>query len=280
MSFKVSFLDGQVCGVDDFNALLGDIVQEGVVTDDFDATSAYQMSKLNVVYGNGKISQGVAASETSLSCTMGTGGVYVAPGLGIFGSGAKIKVTESEFVECDDVDNVYVYAYHDKVNNMAGVKSSGEGFPAEVDGELYVLKLCSVVGGVFTDERGYAKANVKACDTFNATKKMEMVTPGRGFDEQEIVLEVGGDQINFLVIKAKTGSHDMWIVEEPEYGVFEIYKGGRGTPVTTIWFSDYVGFTGFRRGENGELLVTHIHASGGAVCKYTLYASVCEEVSE
>lgn len=280
MSFKVSFLDNQVCGVDDFNAIVGDIMTGGVVSSDFSGTSAYQMSKMNVVLGNGRISQGVSASETSLACSISTGGVYVAPGLGIFGSGAKIKVTESEFVACDDVENVYVYAYHDKVNNMAGVKSSGEGFPAEVDGELYVLKLCSVVGGVFTDERGYAKANVKACDTFNATKKMEMVTPGRDFDKQEIVLEVGGDQINFLVIKAKTNSYNVWIVEEPEYGVFEIYQGGHGTPVTTIWLSTYVGFTDFRRGENGELLVTHRHASGGSVCAYTLYASVCKEVSE
>lgn len=291
MSYKVSFLDNQVCGVDDFNAILGDIAQEGVVTNDFDKTSIYQMSKMNVVTQK-VISQGVSERETSLACSVGMkdedNGIYVAPGIGIFGSGARIKVESSEFVSFGGNENGYVYAYHDMKNNMAGFMSSSEGFPAEVEGEFYILKLCSVVGGVFADKREYAKANIKVCDTVNAVKKMLLSIPNEDYSGQKITILSASDKtkLNFLFFVTSEG---IYFVEETSYGEFRIIDHGQNTDnvhtvvSVSLWKgtgSNYARLTNFERDANGNICAKVDSGLLNSKYQYLLYASVYEEVDE
>ena len=290
MSFKVSFLDNQVCGVDDFNAIVSDIMTGGVVTNDFDNTSEYQMSKMNVVTKTG-VSQGVSAKETSLACTVGAGGVYVAPGLGVFGSGAKIKVTESEFVECNDVENAYVYAYHDVINNVAGIKSASDGFPAETEAGFYVLPLCQIEGGIFTDKREYAKSNViKACDTVNTVKKMVLTVPNKDYDGQDIVVLTASDKtrLNFLLFLTIEG---VYIVEETNYGEFRIIYSLTSSSAESLkilgnvilWEgtgTNYTYLKDFKRDATGNICAEVNSGLLSSSYEYILYASVYEEVSE
>lgn len=274
MSCKVSFFDNQTAGVDDFNAILGDIAQKGIVTEDFDKTEVYQMSKMNTVTKK-CVSQGVSADEKSLKCTIGKSGgkdgVFVASGLGIFSNGAKIKVTESEFVECD-VQNACVYAFYDGKFNLSGLKA-GESFPEEAENEMYVLPLCEIENGVVKDKREYAKAKVRVCDIFNAVTKEIKTLPTKAEHGSDMVLSLAGEKVNFFVFDCLD---TMAIVTEDKEGNFVIRQDGDEKTIVKLAKYYDAHLCDFRRNEEG-CVVARIVSYTNAEKEYVLYKSVYEE---
>ncbi len=288
MSYKASFLDNQVVGVDDFNSIVSNLIGAGVVTTDFNAAESYMLSKMNDVTKDAVETAGVVPeSEGSLMCTLSGNTVTIAEGSAVFASGVNFKVTGSETLEIETGETQYVYLKHDVIQNTAAPCVSGDGFPSDAEDSLYVVPLCVVEDGAVTDMRKYARGKLQAPSDWNGTKVQTMYTPYNSNTNisrtEEIELDVGGDRINFLVF---VSSDDLAVVTETEDGEFNVVTSKLSSKSTTIQL--YIGasniyfayITGFRRDEYGRLLCKWLYQAPAAH-EYTLYSSVySEEASE
>lgn len=296
MSYKASFLDNQVVGVDDFNSIISNLVGAGVVTTDFSKSESYMISKMNDVTKDAIATAGVVPeSESSLRCTLSGTVLTIAAGSAVFASGVNFRVTEAEAVEIEAGKMQYVYLKHDKIQNTAMPYVSEDGFPEESD-NLYIIPLCVIdEGGAVEDRRKYARGKLQAPNDWNGTKVQTMTIPtsleeSDDYYNKEIELKVGGDRINFLAISSCNmyNSGGIGIITEPTRGNFEVVSlnsnGKLSTSRVTLSGSRSTtrgaSIEGFRRDENGRLLCT-MQSDLHDVRTYTLYSSVYyEEASE
>lgn len=117
-------------GVDELNNITGDLTGKGIL-------NIYEKC-LPTIFGNT---------------------ISIAPGIIVFDSGAKLRLTEPATFEIENTDMLYIYAVNDTVNNQVLITALYE--PLTVGD--YLL-LCEIKEGTLYDKRLFSKSKVVALD--------------------------------------------------------------------------------------------------------------------
>lgn len=209
MGFKYSFIDSEVYGTEDVNAITSSLVGAGVAP--FLAADSYSVSDLNA------LTSAIAEPGAELGGCKCTGvysnsaliGVNVSKGIVYFESGVRLAVDE-EGVSLAVADGTagYVYAYFSPSLQVAKVEFAAE-LPS--DGEIVLLARVDENGRVW-DERTFARSKIATIGAnLIIEKEFERIEPVLYEKEDEshswyIVAEINGvnlSQHSYIMVNKK-----------------------------------------------------------------------------
>lgn len=289
MSYKASFLDNQVAGVDDFNGIITNLLYDGVTPAKFNKDEPYTLSQLNDVTKAAIEEAGVVpSSETALRCSIAGSVVTVNAGTAVFSSGVVFTVTGSEKVNIVRGMDIYVYLLHSFSANKAYITySETPGVETETE---HIVPLCHINPiGTLTDMRRYAIGKLKAVADWNGTRRQEITitkTVSGMTCTEDIELLLGGDKVNFLVFVTGGRHGGISFVREVngKFVLIDKLSGGEhmkddftvGCDVTDSIGDNYFSLSNFRREDNKLMCtVTWYDVLTGTSQNIIVYSSVC-----
>lgn len=164
------FEDNAVVTVEDLNNIAVDL---GDTTFSAFSDAKFGVDKLNEITGD-IVGKGILNIDKK--CEVLTAGsstyTYVLPGVIVFESGAKIRITSSITLETMDGD--YIYAFNDVTTGKASIQTSAE-YPTSGD---YVMLAQRNAGAAVTDLRQYSVAKTTlSADVENNIVEQEVIVP-------------------------------------------------------------------------------------------------------
>ncbi len=161
------FEDNAVVTAEDLNNIAVDL---GDTTFSAFSDEKFGVDKLNEITAD-IVGKGVLNIGSKCEVIVNEGAVYIQPGVIVFESGAKIRITEP--LEVPSEASVYIYAYNDTVTGKASIQTSS-GYPSSGD---YVM-LARHAGGTITDLRQYSVAKTTlSADVENTIVEQEVIVP-------------------------------------------------------------------------------------------------------
>lgn len=186
----------------------------------FEDNMPYAVHRLNQITSD-LVSPGVlrAGEDGALGCEViaSEGTAYVQPGVIVFASGAKIRITEPEKVEL--IPGTYIYATADSITGAAGLEVSA----AKPTGD-YVLLAEADTEGTLADRRSASVARVMlTADAQNVYRELTATIPtGSGKNPGTVELNVGTNAFLYVaILSGVCGNRDffsylenMWRLED------------------------------------------------------------------
>ena len=149
------FIDNQTVSAASLNQIAIDLGHP--TFSNFADDTTYNVDKLNEITAD-IVSAGIASGvKNRCRCALSNGNIVIDTGLIFFNSGAKMKLdsTVSLPYEISDTQR-YVYAHNDTSLNIIHIISD-EAAPSD---DLDTVMLCTVVNGIVSDARVFAKAKI------------------------------------------------------------------------------------------------------------------------
>ncbi len=182
MSYEVTFADNTEVTLENMNDIardLGDTEFSGF------STNKFGVDTLNNITSD-LISSGILRTEenANMGCEPVISGsnVIIAPGVIVFETGAKLRITEAEALV--KTNSTYVYAYNNHLTGLASIVVSETTPTNQMDAVL----ICRInANGTLIDMRSAAVAKVSlTADCMNASKMINIVHPSIENDYFEI----------------------------------------------------------------------------------------------
>lgn len=156
MALKSWFLDNEVYGADDVNAITARLVTNGV---GFADGKSYNLNTINDLTKECLLSRGVAyADDTALRVEKSGTAYIIKPGTCFFGNGSVTEVTEAETVSAAAGDYIYMRSDFDNAN--ANIVVVSQTAPSTADTNIVTLAHIEDDGSV-TDMRFYAQGKLR-----------------------------------------------------------------------------------------------------------------------
>lgn len=225
-----TFEDNAVVTAEDLNNIAVDL---GDTTFSAFSEEKFGVDKLNEITAD-LVSKGILTAGDRCEPIISDGKVYIKSGVIVFGSGAKIKITEP--VEVGAAAGDYIYAYNDVLTGKASIIASAEMPDAKDDKVVMLARLSN--GGTIESLRQMSVANI----TLSADVTNRVVSQSVDFSLNskntplEIVVEPALPSCTLFVLTSKFSSHDDYplgvVLSETEQNVHFSY--GVHTPSVTV----------------------------------------------
>lgn len=204
MAIYFSFVDNEVYGTEDINAITKDLTGAGIAP--FPTQESYNVSDLNTVtsavVGTGVSLDGCKCTVVSMSDSYIV--VSVSPGIIYFSDGARVRIDNDGYsLTIASGKEIYIYAYYSKSLQNADIVADTTNAPES--GEAIILAEISAEG-VLVDRRMFARSKVATFGS-NTTFETAFTYPddpiydeGKGMYEFGYVEGVDLSKFNYALI--------------------------------------------------------------------------------
>lgn len=227
-----TFEDNAVVTAEDLNNIAVDL---GDATFSAFSDEKFGVDKLNEITAD-LVGKGVLTTEDRCEPIISSGKVYIKSGVIVFGSGAKIKITEP--VEVGAVAGDYIYAYNDVLTGKASIIASAE-MPNTDDDKVVML------GYLNTDkiiENLRQMSVAKITPSADVPNRIENISVDYYVDdqtrEQEIIVEPSLSSCTLFILTSKfasSGDYPLGVILSDTAQTVHYYSGSSGnTPTVRV----------------------------------------------